>query len=381
MILVAVPVAAAAAGAATPSVRTSLISQQWSLGLTDGSDFRQTVLATQVHAPGLVHEAVTLDLYLPYSWTTDDPVDASISSVGDTQLRGSWRSPSRRWSVTVGMDLPTGKTPLSASEYVVASRILASRVLDFYVKRVGEGFDAMASVAHSYPIGRNTVLGVALAGFLKGEYDVAADLGLDPIVTEPGHRLHLSASLLAREHDRDPDWDLRASATLQLAGDSRLTQRDLATLDVAEGVQGTLELDHGRRIGREDRLRGFIYLLGREQTAVSGQDLPAIEILGIGTRWIAEFGASYTRPLPEIADLTLSLAHAVYQIEAADDINSNVTTIELAAARRLSDRVAVSGEAGFGFGSTPWSELADLGTWERRDLTGWSLGVSARWSW
>jgi hypothetical protein len=366
--------------ASATTLKTSVMGQQWSLGLTGGSDFQQALVAAQLHVPNINDGPLSVSAFMPFAWTSDDDANADLTGVGDAQLRGIWKSESSRWAFTAGVDLPTGKTPLSASEYIVATRIMASRVLDFYFKRPGEGLDFMVSAAHSIPIGRTTVLGFAAAGFLKGDYDVATNEEGVLIRTSPGNRIHLSASLLAREHNRNPDWDFRSSIALQIAGNATLSQ-GAESFDVEEGLQGSLDVAYGRRLGRSGRLGLFLYLLGREQMQVDGRDLLAVEILGIGTRWVVDVGTIYTWGISEVTDLSFGAAYTTYQLELADDVNSRVASFQVRATRTFLPRTVLSADLSFGFGSTPWSVADAVGTWERRDLRGWSFGLSTQFVW
>lgn len=366
--------------ASASSLKTTVSRQQWSLGLTDGSDFHQGLASAQLRLPRINDSQFSLSAFMPYAWTEDKDAQASLSGVGDAQVRGTWKSRSSRWALTAGLDLPTGKNPLSANEYIVATRILASRVLDFQFKRPGEGFDLMASVAHSIPVGRRTVLGFAAAGFLKGDYDVVTDAEGSLLRTAPGNRVHLSASLLAREHDRNPDWDLQTNLVLQIGGSSNLNQGS-EEFEVDEGLQGTLDVAYGHRVGRSNRLNLYLYLLGRDVNQVNGQELLAVEVLGIGTRFVADAGASFTRPLGETSDLTFGAAHTVYRIESAGGVNSRITSFQLQLQKRWLPGTVLAVDGRFGVGNTPWTVADQPDTWERRDLHGWSFGLSTQFNW
>ena len=128
-------------------------------------------------------------------------------------------------------------------------------------------------------------------------------------------------------------------------------------------------------------MQGFLFLLGRNVNRVDGQDLLAVEILGIGTRWVADVGAIFTWPMGETSDLSLGLAHTMYQIEAAGDINSRVTSFQLRASKRFVPRTTLAADLRYGVGSTPWTVADQPNTWERRDMTGWSVGLSSQFFW
>ncbi len=367
----AVPPACAGQGAVT----TSFSSQSWTLDL-DGSEaaFRQNLFSVSFDLPQL-RGPFGLRGYVPFASTSDETEDAKLSGLGDTQLRLAYRREGSPWSATAGIDLPTGKTGLSTDEYIVASRILASRVLDFGLKRPGEGLDLTAGIASATAIGRNTVLGLAVAGYLKGEYTMYEGESESRLKASPGSRVHASLSLLLREHDVDPVWDLSTALGVQLAAASELTQNG-ATTRVREGPQASLEGTYGRRMGDAGRLAVSLYLLGRGSNELEDGDLPAAEILGISTRWVTELGASYTRMFPDLADLTAGFSHAVYRNDATGGVNSRMTGLELRAARALGQRWRGEISLRKAFGRTPWTSADDATGWKQRGLSGMQAGLA-----
>ncbi len=79
------------------------------------------------------------------------------------------------------------------------------------------------------------------AGYLKQEYTIYETAEGVEHTAALGNRLHGSLSLLAREHDADPDWNLRLAMTTQLAG-STLLNDGVSEIGIKEGVQATPNL-------------------------------------------------------------------------------------------------------------------------------------------
>lgn len=365
------------AAAADVSVTTTLLTQDWTIDLEEGDEgFHQSLCAVSFAIHRLTGP-FCLYGYLPFATTKDDEADAKLSGMGDAQLRLSWRPRKSRWSATLGCDLPTGKTALSENEYRVASLILPSRVLDFWLKRPGEGLDLFGSVANARSIGRNTVMGFALAGYIKQEYTMRKAHDGSELITSPGNRLHGSLSLLAREHEEDPDWDLRLALTAQLAGNSELKQEG-QQVTVDEGVGVTLDAAYGRRVRSEDRLALSAFLLARDRNRSGDGNLQAEQILGISTRWMTEFEAAYSRPIHGIASFALSIRQLVCRMDPSQGVNSRMTSLGLDAERSIGVHVTLHALLHVGFGRTPWSSTGDLDIWEKRNLSGTNLGIDLR---
>ncbi|MCK4414897.1 MAG: hypothetical protein KAY32_15290 [Candidatus Eisenbacteria sp.] len=358
-----------------PTATAHVQVQNWTVELPGGeAAFRQTLVATSFTLPAL-HPTLSLRGYVPVAWSTDEEADADLSGLGDARLRLTYRRPAASWSLTGGIDLPTGKTSLTTNEYQVAARMLASRVLDFGFKRPGEGFDIMLGAAAARPVGRNTVLGLAAAGYLKGAYTVHEPEGGERLRAEPGDRLHLSLSLLVREHDQNPDWDLRTALGLQIAQASWLDQG--ATREqVREGVAGTLEAVYGRRLGIEDRLTLSLFLLARDRYRLEEGAYPVADILGISTRWVGEVGASYRHPVHGLADLCVRVVHAGFRVDPGAGVNSRVTSLALSAERLIGGKTTLGLRATYGFGRTPWTSAEDPARWVKRNLAGTTLGIT-----
>lgn len=370
--------AAGAARAEASSLSAAFSYEHWGLDTGGGDAFGQACSELALEVPELAR-GLRARVYLPLFWTRDGEADASLSGLGDAQVRLQYQPRRGTWRYTAGLDLPTGRTGLDEDEARVAARAMASRVLDLRLKRPGEGLDLFAGVSWGLPLGRNTALGLAAAGYVKGAYDLYTTAGGVTVDADPGERLHLSLRLLAREHDQDPDWTFRATVGGQLATPTGL-EREGATAEVREGAQLTAEAAYDRRLG--DTARGGVTFYGLARDVNESDDALVVseEILGLSTRWISEVGLFYARPLFGTRG-RVSLTHTVYRMDPSRGVNSRMTTLALESHRPLSARLALATEITLGVGRTPWAAEASSADWEKRSLSGFGVRLQGIYRW
>ena len=162
----------------------------------------------------------TIDLTSAYSsgrvvLTGADPElstsEYGLSGITDTRLRATGRL-TPGVSLTLGLNVPTGKTSLDAEEFS-AFRVLAAPPLSFQTARLGSGFSGTAGVVLSQQLGEAWAGALGVSYEMRGTYDpgvlIAAlsssdyspgdalriSVGLDGLVGENGMTLGLSADL------------------------------------------------------------------------------------------------------------------------------------------------------------------------------------------
>jgi hypothetical protein len=134
-----------------------------------------------------------------------------LSGITDTRIRATGRL-TPAISLTLGVNLPTGKTSLDAEEFS-AFRVLAAPPLGFQIARLGNGFSGTAGLIVSKQLGETWAGALGVSYEMRGTYDpgvlIAAlsssdyspgdalriSLGLDGLVGENGMTLGLSADL------------------------------------------------------------------------------------------------------------------------------------------------------------------------------------------
>jgi hypothetical protein len=145
---------------------------------------------------------------------TDPDLNTSeyrLSGITDTRLRATGRL-TPGLSLTLGINVPTGKTSLDA-EQLSAFRVLAAPPLSFQIARLGSGFSGTAGLVLSRKLGEAWAGALGVSYEVRGSYDpgvlIAAlsstdyspgdalrfSLGLDGLLGENGMTLGLSADL------------------------------------------------------------------------------------------------------------------------------------------------------------------------------------------
>ncbi len=370
--------AVGADGPEAPWLSMAFSYERWDLDTGGGREaFGQTCGELAFEYPELAR-GLRARAYLPLFWTRDGEADATLSGLGDAQVRFQYQPGRSTWRYTAGLDLPTGRTGLDETEARVAARAMASRVLDLRLKRPGEGLDLFGGLSWGLPAGRNTALGVAVAGYVKGAYDLYTTAEGATVEADPGERLHLSLRLLAREHDQDPNWTFRAMLSGQLATPTEI-EREGTTAEVREGAQLTAEAAYDRRLG--DAARGGVtfYALARDANESDEALVVAEETLGLSTRWVSELGLFYTRPLFGTR-ARVAVIHTVYRMDASRGVNSRMTALVVESRRPLSPRLELASEIELGVGKTPWAG-ATAGDWEKRTLSGFGLRLQGIYRW
>lgn len=179
-----------------------------------------------------VGENWTIDLFSAYSsgrvvlTGTDPELNTSeyrLSGITDTRLRATGRL-TPTVSLTLGLNIPTGKTSLDAEEFS-AFRVLAAPPLSFQIARLGNGFSGTAGIVLSRQLGEAWAGALGISYEMRGSYDpgvlIAAlsspdyspgdalriSLGLDGLVGENAMTFGLSADLY-------PNQDRITSPTL-----------------------------------------------------------------------------------------------------------------------------------------------------------------------
>ncbi len=120
----------------------------------------------------------------------------SLSGISDARIRAVGRL-NPTVSVTLGVNLPTGKTSLDSAENE-AFRVLAAPALSFQTARLGSGASATAGVVLSRQLGSTLAGALGVSYELRDEYEPGA---LRPALASsdysPGDALRFSAGLEA----------------------------------------------------------------------------------------------------------------------------------------------------------------------------------------
>lgn len=154
-----------------------------------------------------------------------DPTFATVSGLTDVRLRATGPLFTDHWRLTVGVNIPTGRTQFTANQ-TTATQLLAAPALGMPVVAYGTGAGVTAGVLRAFA-GDNWAVALGSSYEKRSRYTpVALALGGGTLETQvaPGSAIHLTAGF-----DR----------TLTAARWSGLVVTDLYTEDLVEVTGGT----------------------------------------------------------------------------------------------------------------------------------------------
>jgi hypothetical protein len=172
----------------------------------------------------------------------DSVEESSLSGVTDGKLALDYFLHDRRFSVGLGLRLPTGESRLDVDEELVALA-LNDRILGFRVKRYGEGTDVELRGGYAATVNPKLTLATGVSYVAKGDFNFLSSTDRVESTYEPGDELSLVGKMRALALARE--WT---------------SQIRLATYgtDHRDGVE---ELEEGTEVGvrlgmREEHLIG-----------------------------------------------------------------------------------------------------------------------------
>ncbi len=118
-------------------------------------------------------------------------VHYELNGLSDVRFRISHRLSGDRWFFGAGLNLPTGKNKLDASENAVVN-LLTENILGFPMQRTGVGLDAELSIAHAANLSEKLGLGFGSNFILPGKFEYLAN---DSAKYHPGPRFNFNVML------------------------------------------------------------------------------------------------------------------------------------------------------------------------------------------
>ncbi len=152
-----------------------------------------------------------------------------LNGMTDGKLSLTLYLPDPRFSMGLGLRLPTGESKLDAEQDNVA-QVLIDRMLGFHVKRYGEGMDVELRAGYAAAQSPELALAAGAAYQLKGGFDVREQSGGGFATYEPGNELSVFGAAHLQLGERQLDASIRY---LTFAVDRR---------------DGRDELDEGRQL-------------------------------------------------------------------------------------------------------------------------------------
>lgn len=141
----------------------SPVFHSWSLG--DDISMSQFTAIIALTQP--IGNSTSLTLRASPSSTAGDP--ARLSGVTDMQVRATHALEEARLVLSLGVNIPTGKTELTGEEFA-SSMILSSPALTWSVPGFGQGLNLQPAVVWAIPFGEKFVGGLGFAYQYKGAF-------------------------------------------------------------------------------------------------------------------------------------------------------------------------------------------------------------------
>lgn len=170
-----------------------------------------------------------------------------LSGITDGKLGVTYLLPGRRFSLGLGLRVPTGESELDPGEEAVAT-LLNDRILGFRVKRYGEGLDVEVRGGYATTLGPRTAVAGALSYLVKGDFPILDPLSGGESTYEPGNEISFVGQLRTRAGTRDLSGRLRIAAYNrdQRDGEDEIKEATEVELDlgvVEEHLAGIAVLD------------------------------------------------------------------------------------------------------------------------------------------
>lgn len=295
--------------------------------------------------------------------------NGSFGALGDVQLdyvNDFWQD---RAAYTLSVNLPTGTAKLSPDEFFITEQI-ASPLLPFRVKHLGQGVGASGAVA--YTGGTTWLYGASLRGTYRGTYK--------PIVDGPDYRPGPSLDIIVEAHSDASHLALDAVGTLY--GNDKLNDtavfRDGPQLDMGvtwQPVAGLITHSVSARVilRSKDKRRDSTGTLQSEPENSNGTDL--------------RFGYSVTRPVAKawLGRLGVNFKHLGANGYSIDSLRYRGSGDLFGVALDLSREI---GQGTFRVGSTAFVGSAKQGNRlnlaapdERISIKGIEMRLGYAWRW
>jgi hypothetical protein len=283
----------------------------------------------------------------------DETGSQSLSGLTDIQARGVFQLLPDLAVLTVGVNLPTGKTKLTKDQ-LVAAGVVASDLIPFPVSSFGSGFNVTTGLALAVPVA-GWALGAAGSYRQSGGFTLLADssatykaggefrvrLGADRIVGQSRVSLGLTYSTFGQD-------EFGGSAILQ-SGKRWISQ---ASWSFPIGNLGLA-------------VYAWDMYLGAGTYPINGQPVPKRNVLALGGVASLQMGKNVLRPQIEYRNHTVGVS----QLSQAGKLLSLGARYQMP----IGERYAVFPSARFDTGNVVNPQTA-----QAVSFTGWNFGVTLR---
>jgi len=252
---------------------------------------------------------------------------ATLRGLSDTQLILTTHMESAHLVFNLGVNIPNGKTELSAEEFDT-STLISLNILNFYTPNLGQGLNIAPSLTWAMPISDNFVLGLGASYQIKGKYKPIEWMEED---YHPGNELSVTAG-----------FDLRLAETRTFSGDVLWTKYG------EDRIGSETVFRSGDRLVATVQYRQYfgynqLWILGRYRTRAKNSLAVAGKLVPEEYKTIPDQIELFTRYRMRLGrNLNLEIVGEYFKInKTMVFVNANVYGLGLAPEVRLSKRVAL----------------------------------------
>lgn len=178
------------------------VYENWSVN--DSTKFSEFSSIISAGYNPLEYTAVGLVTRYASANTSVGNFNSDLNGLSDLQLFVKQKLPDENLTFNAGVNIPSGKTKLSATEFAV-SQVISQELFGLRTPSFGQGFNAFVGATWLHPVSDEVVIGAGLSYQLKSEYQPLKDLS-DKYT--PSNEVSLTAGL-----------DIKLSETQTVSGD------------------------------------------------------------------------------------------------------------------------------------------------------------------
>ncbi len=184
------------------SINIMPVYENWSVN--DSTDFSEFTNIISAGYNPLDYTSVGLVTRYASASTSLGNINSDLSGLSDLQLFIKQKLPDENLSFNAGVNIPSGKTKLSITEFAV-SQVISQELFGLRTSNFGQGLNAFLGATWLHPVSDNVVIGAGLSYQFKSEYQPLKDVS-DKYT--PSNEVSLTAGL-----------DIKLSETQTVSGD------------------------------------------------------------------------------------------------------------------------------------------------------------------
>lgn len=324
------------------------VFQSWSLG----EDTTMSEFTTLLSLSQPIGNSTIVTLRASAASTGGDP--ARLNGLNDMQIRATHSIEAARVVLSLGLNIPTGKTELTAGEFAT-SMLLSSPALSWSMPGFGQGFNAQPGAVWAIPFSENVAGGLGVAYHYKGAF--TSIKGYEEF--DPGDEIAITGGM---DFQLAEATNLSADVLFTLYGNDKLGSVEV----FKAGAKVVVSAQFNKALGRNE-----LTILGRYRTRGKGE-------IGFAGSLVSADEASEPNQVDIFGQFTVFMNT---QLKIRFGIEGKVqseTPTELSAAALFGARVAPEVSLSRTITANPWIRFQTGAVKGDRSISGIEGGVGLR---